>query len=152
MRNHRRHQFGNLSRRLLLAKVKVTVIPEHFAQYHDGVHVRLFHLLALVAGQKLHLLRQFEHFGFVVGHGCNDNVAVPLDEVVGVEAARAEVDEHQTATGGIVQKVGPIRIGLHAFQFEKFAQAEFENGGADVFAMVVAGGMRGEIVKEWRKS
>lgn len=50
MRHHCGHQGGQSFGGILSTEIEITVVAKDFAQYHHGIHVRLLHLLRLVAG------------------------------------------------------------------------------------------------------
>jgi len=139
MSHHCGHQGGQPLGGVLLAKIEVPVVAEDLAQNHHGVHVGLLHLLGLVAGEEAHFAGHLQNALPVVLGGAHDNLPIVPDELVPVEARRAEIDQHKPATGRIVQKVGPIRIRLHALDLEELSQAELQHGGGYVGTMLVAG-------------
>lgn len=86
MGNHGGHQRRDASRRILLAEIELAFRAEHLTENHDGADVGLFHLLGLVSGEELHLAGQSQHFVRAVGHRCDDDITVVLDEFVCVES------------------------------------------------------------------
>mmetsp|Transcript_20632 Transcript_20632/g.41854 ORF Transcript_20632/g.41854 Transcript_20632/m.41854 type:complete len:393 (+) Transcript_20632:463-1641(+) len=95
-------------------------------------HVGCQKLWRLFAGEEAHLEGDVEKGLAVLVDGGLDEVGVLVAHVVGVGHGGAEVDQVEGACLGVVEEVGPVRVGLHQVELEELPQRQAQHAACHV--------------------
>ena len=87
-------------------------------------------------------LRRLAHRGAVAAHRARHQATVGLDHRLGIGPGGAEVEQHQSAAGGVEAVVGEVGVGLDETELEELAEQQPDQEARDAVAQRLVGRLR----------
>lgn len=124
MLEHNGYDLVDAARGPLPTEIERLGFAERLAENEHGLDVRILHLFGLEAGQELEIARPLEHALAIIVRRRSYDVYVAVDEVLGVVARGAKVEQVDLVRVLVEEEVRPVRVGLHDVPHEELAKTQ----------------------------